>query len=76
MERVISVCTVLGKEQYIQRHDTVCVELHCNMCKEIGGKSDNKQLYGHVQDLVRQSYGIMEPRGQTDRNILTINRTS
>jgi len=31
MERVISVCTVLGKEQYIQRHDTVCAELHCNI---------------------------------------------
>jgi len=31
VEQSISVCTVLGKEQYIQRDDTVCVELYCNM---------------------------------------------
>jgi hypothetical protein len=23
--------------RYIQRHDTVCVELHCNMCGVMGG---------------------------------------
>jgi len=38
MEYFISACTVMAKEQYIQRHDAVCAELHCNMCKEIGGK--------------------------------------
>jgi len=36
VEHIISACTVLAKEQYIQRHDAVCAELHCNMCKEIG----------------------------------------
>jgi len=25
----------VAKEQYIQRHDTVCAELHCSMCKEM-----------------------------------------
>jgi len=25
--------TVLGKEQYIERDDTVCDELYCNMIK-------------------------------------------
>jgi hypothetical protein len=37
VEQIISACTVLAKGQYIQRHDTVCAELHCNMCEEIGG---------------------------------------
>jgi len=44
--------SILETEQYIQRHDTVCAELHCNMCREMGGKLCNKQLYGHVQKLV------------------------
>jgi len=52
VERIISACPILAKEQYIQRHDTVCAELHCNMCKEIGGKLYKKQLYGHVPKLV------------------------
>ena len=27
--------------QYIVRHDGVCAELHCNICKEMGVKLDN-----------------------------------
>ena len=42
MERSVSAYLGLSKEQYIQRHDTVCVELHCNICKEMGGKLYNK----------------------------------
>jgi hypothetical protein len=53
VERIISACPILAKEQYIQRHDTVCAELHCNMCKEMGGKLNNKQLYDHVPKLVQ-----------------------
>ena len=52
VEQIISVCPILGKEQYIQRHDAVCAELHCNICEGVGGKLYNKQLYGHVQKLV------------------------
>jgi hypothetical protein len=47
----------------------VCAELHCNMCKEIGGKLYNRQLYGHVQKLVRQCYRIVGPTVQTDRTV-------
>ena len=36
VERVISSCPIMAKEQYIQRHDRVCGELHCNICKEMG----------------------------------------
>jgi len=47
VEQIISACTILGKEQYIQRHDTFCVQLHCNMCGEMGGgELYNEQLYG------------------------------
>ena len=52
VEHGISACTILGREQYVQRHGTVCAELHCNMCREMGGKLDNKQLCGHVLKLV------------------------
>jgi len=34
----ISVCPILAKEQYIQRHDIVCAKVHSNICKDIGGK--------------------------------------
>jgi hypothetical protein len=37
VEQIISACAVLAIEQYIQRQDTVCVELHCNICGEMGG---------------------------------------
>jgi len=29
--QIITACTVLAKGRYIQRHDTVCAELPCNM---------------------------------------------
>ena len=35
---VISACLILAKEQYIQRRDRVCAQLHFNICKEIGVK--------------------------------------
>ena len=37
VDQIISACLILGKGQYIERHDTVCAELHCKMCREIGG---------------------------------------
>jgi uncharacterized protein YecT (DUF1311 family) len=36
IDRIISACPVVEKEQYMKRHDRVCVELHFNTCKEIG----------------------------------------
>ena len=35
------ICLILAKEQYTKRHDSVCAQLHFNICKEIGVKSDN-----------------------------------
>jgi len=52
VERIISACKILAKEQCIQRHDTVCAELHCNICKEIGGELYSKHRYGHLPKFV------------------------
>jgi hypothetical protein len=32
----VSECAILVTEQYIQRQDTVCVEMHFNMCGVMG----------------------------------------
>ena len=45
----------LSNRVYILRHDTVCAELHCNICKETGGKLDNT-CYDHVPKLVETSH--------------------
>jgi len=42
VEHINSACPILAKEQYTNRHDRVCAELHFNIRKEIGVKSDNK----------------------------------
>jgi len=52
VEQIISACPILVKGQYIQRHDTACVELHCSIGREMGGKLYSEQLYGHVEELV------------------------
>ena len=56
VEHVISACSVLAKEQYINRHYRACVEVHFNIYKEIGVKFDNKQRYDHVPRSVETSY--------------------
>jgi len=38
VEHIISACLILAEEQYIKRHDRVCVQLHFNICKDIGVK--------------------------------------
>jgi len=46
----------IQKEQYIKRHDTVCAELHFNLCNETGVKLDNKHWYDHVPKSVKTSH--------------------
>ena len=41
---VISACPILGKEQYVKRHDKVSAQIHFNICKEIGVQLDKKTL--------------------------------
>jgi len=52
VDQIISACPILGKEQYIERHDTVCAELHCNV-KGNRGKLYNEQLYRRLQFIER-----------------------
>ena len=42
VEHIIEACPLLAKEQYIMRYDSVCAQLHFNICKEIGIKLNNK----------------------------------
>jgi hypothetical protein len=74
----ISACPILAKEQYVKRHDRVCVELYCNISKEIGGKLDNKQLYGLVPKLVGTGHEgkVIVLWNQPTELLLTINRTA
>jgi len=52
VERIISACTILAKEQCIQRHDAVCAELHSNICEEMGGELYNKHQCDHLSKSV------------------------
>jgi len=36
IDRIISACKILAKEQYIKRHDEVCAQLHFNICRSRG----------------------------------------
>jgi len=44
IDRIISACPTLAKEQYIKRHDRVCAQLHFNICNETGVQLDKKTL--------------------------------
>ena len=72
MEHIISAFPILAKEQYIKRRDTVCGQLHFNICKEIGVKLDNKQRYDHVPKSVKKSHEVLRlPHYGTNKYELT-----
>ena len=47
-EHKISARPKVVKEQYVNKYDTVCAELHFNLCKEMGEKLENKHRCDHV----------------------------
>jgi hypothetical protein len=74
VEHIIETCPLLAKQQYIQRHDIVCAELHCNTFKEIGVILDNKHWYDHVPELDETSHEgnvtiLRNQKVRTDRTI-------
>jgi hypothetical protein len=74
IDHIISACPILAKEQYIKRHDTVCAQLHFNICKETGVQLDKKHWYEHVPKSVeRGQVGnvtiLWNQQVQTDRTI-------
>ena len=56
VEHIISACPILVTAQHINRHDTVCTELHFNICNEIGVKLDNRHWCDHVPKSVKTSH--------------------
>ena len=74
IDHIISACPVLAKEQYIKRHDTVCAQIHFNICKETGVQLDKKQWFEHVPKSVETSQGgkvtvLWHQQVQPDRTI-------
>jgi hypothetical protein len=51
---------ILAKEQYIQRHDSVCAQLHFNIRKELRVRLNNEHWKEHVPKLVQTSHKITE----------------
>jgi hypothetical protein len=69
-----SACPILAKGQYIKRHDRVCTQLHCDICKEIGVKLDSEFWYEHVPKSVETSQEgkvtiLLNQQVQTDSTI-------
>ena len=57
-----------------KRHDTVCAQLHFNICKEIGVKLDKERWYGHVLKLLETGHKgkvaiLWDQQVQSDRSI-------
>jgi len=74
IDNIISACPILGKEQFIKRHDRVCAQLHFNICKATGVQLDKKHWYEHVPQSVEISQGgkvtiLWNQQVQTDRTI-------
>jgi len=64
----------MAKEQYIKRHDSVCAQLHFNICKETRVQLDKKHWYEHAPKSVETSQGgkvttLGNQQIQTDRTI-------
>jgi len=45
----------IGKRTIQKETDTVCAQLHFNICKETGVKLDNEHWYDRVPKLVKTS---------------------
>jgi hypothetical protein len=57
-------------QQNIKIHDTVCVQLHFNLCKEIGVKLDNAYWYDHVESSREAKVNVLwNQQVQYDRTI-------
>jgi hypothetical protein len=57
IDRIISACPILAKEQYINRHDRVCAQLHFIVCKETGVQFNKKTLVRTCTKIIRNRSG-------------------
>jgi len=72
--KIIIIIEIIIIKQYIKRHDTVCPQLHFNICKETGVQLDKKPCHEHVPKSVETSQGgkvtiLWDQQVQTDRTI-------
>jgi hypothetical protein len=63
-----------GKRTIHKRSDTVCAQLHFNICKEIGVKLDKQYWYDHVPKSVETNYEgkvtiLWNHQERTDRTV-------
>jgi hypothetical protein len=70
----ISAGPILVKEQYVKRNDTVCAQLHLNICTEKGVQLDKEPWNQHVPKIRRTSHEgkvtiLWNQQVQTDRTI-------
>jgi hypothetical protein len=56
VEHIISACSILAKGQYIKRHDTVCAQLHFNICQEKEVKLDHEHWCDHIPKSAETSH--------------------
>ena len=50
----IAACRILALEQHVERHDKhdrVCAQVHFNICKEKGAKSEKECWHEHAPNL-------------------------
>ena len=76
VDHIISACPILAKEQYINRHDRACTQIHFNICMEIGAKLDKEHWYEQVPKSVETSQEgkitiLWNEQVQTGRTILS-----
>jgi len=74
IDHIISACPILAKEQYVKWYDKVSVQIHFNICKEIGVQLDKKHWYEHVPNSVVTNQGgkmtiLWNQQVQTDRTV-------
>jgi hypothetical protein len=74
IDHIISACPILAKEKFIKRNDSVCAQLHFNICMEAAVQLDKKHWYEHVSKSVETSQGgkvtvLWNQQIQTDRTI-------
>ena len=61
MEYIISACSILAKEQYIERYDRVCAQLYSGVGKGIGVNLDNERWCDHVPKPVETTREGRQP---------------
>jgi hypothetical protein len=72
IDRLISGCPTLAKNEYIIRHDKVCTHLHYSICKKLGIETA-ENWYSHMPTSVteHEDVTVLWNQGiQTDREVL------